>query len=107
MSLIPQIGMFELLLLGAIALMIVGPKDLPRLMHGFGKIVGQMKSMANEFRAGFDQMAREVEMEEMRAEIEALKKANPINEVKRAAEEAAEPLKAEGEKLTEATRAND
>ena len=80
MTLIPQVGMFELMMLGILALIVVGPKDLPRLMNRVGKAVGQMRQMANEFRASFDQMAREAEIEEMRKEIETLKAANPVRE---------------------------
>lgn len=92
MSLIPQIGTLELMVLAALALIVVGPRDLPRLARGVGKVLAQIRSMADEFRNGFDQMAREVEMEEMRAEIEALKKANPVNEVRAATEDAIRPL---------------
>ena len=56
------------------ALIIVGPKDLPRLMHMAGKWAGKARSMANEFRRSFDEMARQSELEELRREIEALKK---------------------------------
>ncbi|MGV6802477.1 MAG: Sec-independent protein translocase protein TatB [bacterium] len=92
MSLIPQIGMLELVVIAMLALIVVGPKDLPRLLKGVGKFLAQMRAMADEFRAGFDQMAREMEMEEMRNEIEALKKANPVNDIKTATEEAMAPL---------------
>lgn len=99
MSLLPQIGFFELMLLAVLALVVVGPKDLPKLMRGIGRFVRQARSMADEFRAGFDEMARETEMAELREEIDALKKSNPVNEVKAAVEdtarlaEAKEPVK--------------
>lgn len=86
MTLVPQIGMVELLVLAIIALIVVGPKDLPRLLHGAGKIVGKIRRMADEFRAGFDQMAREVEIEDMRKELEELKKAGIENDVRSALE---------------------
>ncbi len=75
MTLIPQVGMVELLMLGILALIVVGPKDLPRLMNRVGKGVAQMRRMADEFRASFDQMAREAEIDEMRKEIDPLKAA--------------------------------
>lgn len=93
MSLLPSVGMFELMLLAAIALVVVGPKDLPRLMRAVGKFTAQARNMAMEFRAGFDQMAKEAEMEELRGEINALKKANPVNEIRDAVDEAMAPLK--------------
>ncbi len=48
--------------------------------------------MAAEFNAAFDQMAREMEMEELRQEIEALKTANPLNKAAREIEESVEPI---------------
>lgn len=89
MSLLPQIGFFELMLVAVLALVVVGPKDLPKLMRGIGKFVKQARAMADEFRAGFDEMARETEMAELRQEIESLKKNNPVNEVKKAVEDTA------------------
>ncbi|MBB4657708.1 Sec-independent protein translocase protein TatB [Parvularcula dongshanensis] len=88
MSLVPQLGFGELVLLAVLALVVVGPKDLPRLMHTVGKMVRQMRKLADEFRASFDQMAREAEMEELREEIERLKSSNPVREVKQAFDEA-------------------
>ncbi len=97
MSLVPHIGMLELLLLAAIALIVVGPKDLPRLMRGVGKFVAQARRLANEFMAGFDQMAREAEMDELRQEIDELKKDNPLIEM----EEAVKPLTTSVKKAAE------
>ena len=92
MSLIPQIGFLEIILLAMLALIVIGPKDLPKLMQRVGRFTAQMRNLAGEFRAGFDQMAREAEMEELRQEIDELKKANPVNELREAAEEAVAPL---------------
>ena len=63
----------EILIIGAIALIVVGPKDLPILMRRVGQFVGKMRSMANEFRASFDELARQSELEELRKEVEALR----------------------------------
>lgn len=84
MNLVPQVGMVELITLAVLALVIVGPKDLPRLLYGVGKAMGKLRRMADEFRAGFDQMAREVEVEEMRKEIEELKKTGLEEDVRSA-----------------------
>ena len=43
-----------------VALVVVGPKDLPRLMNMAGKWAGKARAMAQEFRRSFDEMAREV-----------------------------------------------
>ncbi|HWW64772.1 MAG TPA: Sec-independent protein translocase protein TatB [Sphingomonadaceae bacterium] len=55
----------ELLLVGLVALLVIGPKDLPRVMRTVGQWVGQMRGMARHFRAGVDEMIRQSEIEEM------------------------------------------
>lgn len=91
MNLVPQFGFFELLLIGVIALIVVGPKDLPKLMRSAGQFVAKARRMAGEFAAAFDQMARETEMEELRQEIETLKKENVFTKTKREIDESLSP----------------
>jgi len=64
-----------------VALVVVGPKDLPRLMNMAGKWAGKARAMASEFRRSFDEMARESELAELRKEIEDLKKNNPVTDL--------------------------
>lgn len=92
MSLVPQLGLGELLLLAVLALVVVGPKDLPKLMKTVGRAVGQMRRLADDFRAGFEQMAREAEIESLKAEIDDLKKNNPAKEVEQAFDDAGQDL---------------
>jgi sec-independent protein translocase protein TatB len=66
-------GAFEMLLIGAIALIVVGPKDLPMLMRKVGQFTAKMRGLAAEFRASFDEMARQSELDELRKEVEALR----------------------------------
>jgi sec-independent protein translocase protein TatB len=71
----------HIIILLTAALIIVGPKDLPRMMHMAGKWAGKARAMAAEFRKSFDEMARQTELDELRREIEDLKKNNPITDV--------------------------
>src|SRR3982751_2250012 len=64
-----------------VALVVVGPKDLPRLMNMAGKWAAKARAMAGEFRRSFDEMARESELAELRKEIDNLKKNNPVSEI--------------------------
>ena len=70
----------HIVILLIVALVVVGPKDLPRLMHMAGKWAGKARGMANEFRKSFDEMARQTELDELRKEIEELKKNNPVSD---------------------------
>jgi len=71
----------HIVILLVVALVVVGPKDLPRLMNMAGKWAGKARAMANEFRRSFDEMARQSELEELRKEIDSLKKNNPISDI--------------------------
>lgn len=60
-----DIGSTELLLIVIVAVVVIGPKDLPRALYKVGQIVGKARGMARHFRTGIDAMVREVEMEEL------------------------------------------
>src|SRR3569832_425370 len=68
----------HILILLTVALVVVGPKDLPRLMNKAGRWAGKARNMANEFKKSFDDMARQSELDELRAEVERLKVHDPI-----------------------------
>src|SRR6185312_16261231 len=59
-----------------IALLVVGPKDLPKMLRKAGQFMGRMRGMANEFRSSFDEMARQSELEDLRKEVEAMRQAS-------------------------------
>jgi sec-independent protein translocase protein TatB len=55
----------ELLVVAIVALVVIGPKDLPRVLRTVGQWVGRARGMARHFRSGLDTMIREAELEEM------------------------------------------
>lgn len=55
----------ELLLLAIVALVVIGPKDLPKAMRFVGQWVAKARGVMGQFRAGFDTMVREAELKEM------------------------------------------
>lgn len=71
----------HIVILLVVALVVVGPKDLPRLMNMMGRWAGKARAMANEFRKSFDEMARQSELDELRKEIDDLKKNNPLSSI--------------------------
>jgi len=71
----PEGRALEFLLAAVVALVVVGPKDLPILMRKLGQFLGKMRAMAAEFRASFDEMARQSELDELRKEVEAMRRA--------------------------------
>jgi len=65
-----DVGWDELLLVGIVALLVVGPRDLPKVMRVVGQWTRRVREMASHFRAGFDDMVREAEFEEYRKAAE-------------------------------------
>jgi sec-independent protein translocase protein TatB len=55
----------EFLFVAVLALIVIGPKDLPRVMRVVGKWVGKARGVASQFRSGFDDMVRQSELEEL------------------------------------------
>lgn len=55
----------EFLLIAVVALVVIGPKDLPKAMRVVGYWVGKARGISRSFRQGFDNMVREAELEEM------------------------------------------
>ena len=55
----------ELLLVALVALLVIGPKDLPRVLRYVGQWVGKARRMASHFRSGIDEMVRQSELEEL------------------------------------------
>ena len=69
----PEGRIVDFLIVGVVALIVVGPKDLPILMRKVGQFMARMRAMAAEFRASFDEMARQSELDELRKEVDALR----------------------------------
>lgn len=68
----------HILIVLIVALVVVGPKDLPRLMHTLGRWMGKARAMADQFRKSFDEMSRQAELDELRAEIDSLRRERPF-----------------------------
>lgn len=71
----PEGRALEFLMVAIAALVFVGPKDLPILLRKLGQFMAKMRAMAAEFRASFDEMARQSELDELRKEVEAMRNA--------------------------------
>ena len=70
---LPGVGWGELLIIAIVALIVIGPADLPRVLRTVGRFTGKARAMAREFQSSFEEIAREAEMEEMRKEAEKLR----------------------------------
>lgn len=79
-----DIGYQELLIIGVVAIIVVGPKDLPGLLRSVGKTVSKARSMAGEFKSHFDEIADQEEFKEIRKSIDTVKDLSPSTHIKKA-----------------------
>jgi sec-independent protein translocase protein TatB len=75
----PEGRLLDFVIVGAVALIVVGPKDLPLLMRKVGQFMARVRGMAAEFRASFDELARQSELDELRREVQALRTGRPLD----------------------------
>ncbi|WP_336488944.1 Sec-independent protein translocase protein TatB [Methylobacterium nigriterrae] len=103
----------EVMLIGGVALIVIGPKDLPKALRTVGQITGKLRRMAGEFQMQFNEAIREAELDEVRREVDGIKRTvsgtagfNPVQTIRdelKGAVEARNPGKAGTQSLAEAT----
>ena len=60
-----DLGWSEILIIGVVALIVVGPKDLPKMLRTLGQYAGRAKSIARDFQRSMDDAARQADIEEL------------------------------------------
>ena len=88
-----DIGWTEILIIAVVAIIVVGPKDLPRMLRSLGRYAGQLRRTAGEFRSQFDDVIRESELDELRSTLQDASDLNPINQIRDSVTESMAPLK--------------
>jgi sec-independent protein translocase protein TatB len=89
----------ELMVIAVVALVVIGPKELPGMLRSWGKWMAQMRGMASEFRGHVDEMVRQADLDDVKKQLTAtpgldLQALDPTREIKSAIQEGM----AEGEK---------
>lgn len=74
----------EILIIGIVLIVVVGPKDLPRVLRSFGKTMSKVRSMAGDFRKQFDEAIKEAELDDLKSLAEDARKLNPAAEIRKA-----------------------
>ena len=64
----------EVMLIGGVALIVIGPKDLPKALRTLGQVTTKVRRMAGEFQHQFNEAIREAELEEVRRDVEGVKR---------------------------------
>ncbi len=77
-----DIGWSELLVIGIVALVVIGPKELPGVLRAIGQMMGKVRRMASEFQGQFNDAMREAELDDLRKQAEKLNMTvNPLDKV--------------------------
>jgi sec-independent protein translocase protein TatB len=94
----------ELLVVAIVAIIVVGPKDLPRALRAVGRWTGKARRMARDFRRQFDEALREAELDTIKKEVESVGRIDPVADMRKDVREIEAGLKVGGdEKAPEAS----
>lgn len=77
-----EVGWTEMLVIAIVMIVVVGPKDLPKMLRAFGKTTSKLRVMAGDFRKQFDEALKEAELDDVKGVIDEARKLNPTNQVK-------------------------
>lgn len=78
-----EIGWTEMLVIAVVMIVVVGPKDLPKMLRAFGKTTAKLRSMAGDFQKQFNEALKEAELDDVKKSVESLKGLNPATEIKK------------------------
>src|ERR671933_2557429 len=89
--------MFELswghiIVVAVVAIVVVGPKDLPRMLRALGQTVAKLRRMAGEFQSQFNEALREAELEDVKKSIESIRDLNPARQIRDAIDQSIQDL---------------
>lgn len=76
-----DIGWTEIAVIVVIAIVVIGPKDLPKAMRTVAQMIGKVKAMMREFQNNIDDMIKETELEEVKNQISAVRNMNLENKI--------------------------
>ncbi|KAB2658941.1 twin-arginine translocase subunit TatB [Brucella tritici] len=90
-----DIGWSELLIIAIVMIVVVGPKDLPKMLRAFGKATARMRATANEFKQQFDEALKEAELDDVKTIIDETRKLDPRSKIT----QVFDPIRSAGEDL--------
>lgn len=79
-----DIGWPEMLVIAIVLIVVVGPKDLPKMLRTFGRTTSSLRRMAGDFRKQFDEALKEAELDDVKSTIDSARKLNPAADIRKA-----------------------
>jgi sec-independent protein translocase protein TatB len=78
-----EIGWTEMLVIAVVMIVVVGPKDLPKMLRTFGKTAAKLRSMAGDFQKQFNEALKEAELDDVKKSVDSLRSMNPATQIKK------------------------
>lgn len=74
-----EIGWTEIFIIAAVAIIVVGPKDLPKMLRQVGQAVGQVRRMATDFQGQFKEALKEAELDDLKKDFDSVRKGASVS----------------------------
>src|ERR687888_1890506 len=78
-----EIGWTEMLVIAIVMIVVVGPKDLPRMLRTFGKTTAKLRAMAGDFQRQFNEALKEAELDDVKKSVDELRGLNPASQIRK------------------------
>ncbi|GLS34550.1 hypothetical protein GCM10010869_01380 [Mesorhizobium tianshanense] len=78
-----DIGWTEMLVIAIVMIVVVGPKDLPKMLRTFGRTTAKMRGMAADFQKQFNDALKEAELDDVKKSVDSLRSLNPAAEIRK------------------------
>ena len=78
-----DIGWTEMLVIAIVMIVVVGPKDLPKMLRTFGRTVAKLRSMAGDFQKQFNDALKEAELDDVKKSVDELRGLNPAAQIRK------------------------
>lgn len=78
-----EIGWTEMLVIAVVMIVVVGPKDLPKMLRTIGRMTAKARSMAGDFQRQFNEALKEAELDDVKKSVDELRSLNPANEIRK------------------------
>src|SRR5689334_20016300 len=78
-----EIGWTEMLVIAVVMIVVVGPKDLPKMLRTFGRTTSKLRAMAGDFQRQFNDALKEAELDDVKKSVDELRSLNPASQIKK------------------------
>ena len=97
-----DIGGYELIVIAAVAILVVGPRELPGMLRAVGKFVGQARKMSTDVQRQFNAALKEAELDGVKKTLDDVRSLNPATQIRKTIAKEMQPFTQAGDSVKEA-----